>query len=379
LILSAVDWDELCPWIQIRKCLQLAFSKRLLFIVTIHLLTVSIWLAAAFGWFSGKKVLEDFLRDGSLISAYVPRPAAFCVNRPSEGISPDEAAGLKEDSPLALLVDESAERPVLISKPEPASAHSASQSSIAVCANRGFSVLYAVLSTLLLWMTIARLTALKISREYRSSIRSEMKFALSKIPSVIGAVFIILAGLFLLSLPLLLGRGFLFWDWFHSAAVWAGLTPLALIYATFFFLILSGCVLGIFFIPSVLVTENSDAFDAISRSYAYSLQSLLRFAFYVLAAILFGVPGFLLMVFCVVSILWLYLFFSGVGIFGSPVIQLCLYGFSWAVSAFLFIYFFSAAQAIYLLLRRDVDSVELDAVWLPEPQGVPIPKLPKLE
>ncbi|MCR5162800.1 MAG: hypothetical protein K6C40_02160, partial [Thermoguttaceae bacterium] len=53
--------------------------------------------------------------------------------------------------------------------------------------------------------------------------------------------------------------------------------------------------------------------------------------------------------------------------------------FSWVVSAYAFLFFVSAVQGIYLLLRRDVDAVELDAIWLPDPQGVPAPSLPELK
>lgn len=393
LVLSAVDWDELCPWLKIRKCLQLAFSKRLLLIATVHLLTVSIWLAVAFGWFT---VLEDFLKAGSPISAYVPHAVSVLENPTvTNAFSEDVAVFTSDaDASLSRFMEDIAENSVLNQEQnlnqeqgqarnqnqgQEETKESVSKISVGAFVNRTFATLYAILSTLALWLTIARLTALKITREYRSSIRAEMKFAVKKIPSVLGALLIIVLGLTLLALPLLLGRLILSYDWFCLASVWAGMTPALLVYSTFLFLILAGCALGIFFIPSVLATENSDAFDAISRSYAYSLQKLLRLPFYLLAVVLFGIPGFLLMVFCVVSILTLYLWGTGAAIFQSPLIQLCLYGFSWTVSAFLFVYFIASFEAVYLLLRRDVDAVELDVVWLPEPQGVPTPKLPNLE
>ena len=164
-----------------------------------------------------------------------------------------------------------------------------------------------------------------------------------------------------------------------SAVIPGVLTFLGLIYAAFYFFFLLGAGIGAFFIPSVLVTEHSDAFDALSRSFSYALQRPLRFVFYVLAALFFGVLGLLAMVVFATGILLLYKSSIGVLAVENPASSAMLYAFSWVVSAYFFLFFVSAVEGIYLLLRRDVDAVELDAIWLPDPQGVPTPSLPELK
>ncbi|MCR5164301.1 MAG: hypothetical protein K6C40_09820, partial [Thermoguttaceae bacterium] len=119
LILSAVDWDVLCPWLLLRKSLKNAFTFRLLFVTTLHLLVVSLWLAAAFGWFSASRKVSDFLQTYSPISAYVPHTTEVLADAnlaletellKTEQATPgtDPLAGMNSTtpSPLELLVQE---------------------------------------------------------------------------------------------------------------------------------------------------------------------------------------------------------------------------------------------------------------------------------
>ena len=432
LVLSAVDWDEVCPWLLFRKCLRLAFSFRLLLLTTLHLILVSLWLAAAFGWFTSSRTVEDLLKDYSCITAYVPHTqSAFPSGTheirqgtqgaistqlsageiPAGNVLSEEKTGddLRLEMLTVLEMDAPAERTqseTVLESPHPSenktasvpstnivqpqedpdasiqgsqtpalsvsapNASAAKPYSMGQIVNQICASVYAGISTLLLWVVSARLTALQLTREFRSSFRHELKFAMAQLGSSLTAFFWIALGTFLLALPLLVCRLF-------PANVMVWLMPAALIYAVFYFFFLLGTGLGSFFIPSVLATENSDAFDALSRSCAYALQKPLKLVLYLLAAILFGGLGLCAIVFLVVLIEHLCLTLTGTLPLGGS--SLALYAFSWSVSAWLLLYGFSALQGIYLLLRRDVDAVELENVWLSEPQGVPAPQLPKLE
>ncbi|MDO4630223.1 MAG: hypothetical protein Q4C70_13670, partial [Planctomycetia bacterium] len=244
--------------------------------------------------------------------------------------------------------------------------------------NRVFAVVYSLLGTLFLVMTIMRMSALKITRDKRSYLRTETRFVLSRFPSVFGAFLIICAGVALLGLPLGVCR-------FLPLPVLAWVTAPALIYAVFYVIFLFGTILGLLFVPCVLMTENSDAFDALSRSYAYVIQRPLRFVFYLLVACFFGVLG--LMTMKILTLLAVYVF-TGLSAFSLPehstqqagiVIGLFIEALQWAVLAYVMIYFVSMIQGMYLLLRRDVDAEELEVVWLPETPNIPAPKLPELK
>ncbi|MBQ4144122.1 MAG: hypothetical protein IJD43_11690 [Thermoguttaceae bacterium] len=403
LVLSAVDWEEVCPWLLFRKCLRSAFSFRLLLLTTLHLLIVSLWLAAAFGWFSSARTIEDLLKDYSCITAYVPavspsaklQAAAHQRNAQETNVQQNENAVPEpktgDDLRLELLalqgMNETSEGGATSSSQEMVptqtsqmentppqtdpsrSTHTDRPLGIGELLNRVCAAAYAIFSTLLLWLVTVRLTALRLTREFRSSFRRELKFSLKQIGKTMTAFFWIVLGAFLLALPLLACRLFP-----ENLTVW--LMPAALIYAVFYFFFLLGTGLGSLFIPSVFATENSDTFDALSRSFAYVLQKPMKLVLYLFAALLFGVLGLCALVFFVVLIEHLCLTLTG-AVFRdtSPT----LYAFTWSISAYLFLYGVSALQGLYLLLRRDVDAVELETVWLQEPQGVPSPQLPKLE
>lgn len=393
LLLSAVDWDVLCPWLLLRKSLQNAFTFRLLFVTTLNLLVVSLWLAAAFGWFTGSKTVGDFLKAYSPISAYVPHTTEVLEDAnltlesellQTEQTTPgtDPLAGMKSSSPtpLELFMQENEAETAVDgeSSSEPLPPETKPALSWQTVLNRTAAVIYAFLSTLLLWLIVARRMALHVTRGLNVSFRQIFGQIKTQIPAILGAYVFLLIGLAFLALPLLFLR------WLTGLAADSSVIPgvltfVGLIYAAFYFFFLLGSAIGAFFIPSVLVTEHSDAFDALSRSFSYALQRPLRFVFYVLAALFFGLLGLLAMVVFATGILLLYKSVVGVCVVANPESATMLYAFSWVVSAYFFLFFVSAVQGIYLLLRRDVDAVELDAIWLPAPQGVPTPSLPELK
>lgn len=389
LVLSAVDWDELCPWLLFRRCLGLAFSFRFLFLTTIHLLIGSLWLAAAFGWFTDFRTVNDFLECCSFVSA----KSHFNVSAPdSESIHAllaEDALPSAKPTPFAEMMgtvstQSSAGSNLLAETPGLAGSADFAASEpflkknsprvplVLRDCNRVISVLYVLGATSLLWLLVTRISAKRLTRQLRGPFLPEFRFAISRFPAVLGALLLMAAGAAVLGLPLWVCR-------FLPTSILPWLTPFALIYATFYFFFLLGVGLGAFFVPCVLMTENSDAFDALSRSCAYALQKPLNFAFYVLAALFFGGIGLLAISVFTGGITWLFVTLAHAPLIPESGTVLILTAFTWGISAFLFLYAVSAVQGLYFLLRRDVDAVELEVVWLPDPQGVPAPKLPKLQ
>ena len=187
-----------------------------------------------------------------------------------------------------------------------------------------------------------------------------------------GAVFLA-AGVALAVLPvwlLSLLPGFL--------AVFA--VPVSLMCCFLAVFVILGAAFGLPLMLSALMSENSDCFDALSRAYAYALQRPLRYAFYLFIGAFFGLLGKLMMS----ALVWLAaaLFFAVSG--KDPADVQCALTWYFIYTAgllpvsFTIIYVTSLFSGIYMLLRRDVDAVELDEVWLPKSLGVPLPELPKL-
>jgi len=196
------------------------------------------------------------------------------------------------------------------------------------------------------------------------------------------------AGIFVVGL--LLGTGLTAWV---SAIVW----PLVLVGGLMMAVLLLGLCFGWPLMSPTISTEGTDSFDALSRTYAYVFQRPLHYLFYVAVAVAFGALGWLL-----------------VSNFAAAVISLTDWAASWGCGAerfdkvvecrplgwgtgaalliyiwrccvkliavgFLYSYFWTAATAIYLLLRRDVDATEMDEIFVEDDHADEVYGLPKVE
>ena len=167
-----------------------------------------------------------------------------------------------------------------------------------------------------------------------------------------------------------------------------------------FIAIIGGIVMAVTLVPpmfgwpfmwSTISTEGSDAMDGCSRCYSYVSQRPLRFISYLLFAGLLSGLGVMLVTFLVgvVESLSIWAVSWGAGnelmqeirtgmdsdrevLTGLTGVGATLFGF-WTsalrlvVPAFAFAFFFTSMIAIYLLLRFEIDSAELDEVFLEQP------------
>jgi hypothetical protein len=145
--------------------------------------------------------------------------------------------------------------------------------------------------------------------------------------------------------------------------------------------------------PAISAEETGDAFEAMSRSFAYSFQKPLNYLFYACVATVLGFVAWSVVDFlCTMAIDTTHWSVSwGAGsdrvsklwhptgderLIGMRMIG----GIEWILNAFneafAYSYFWVAASAIYLLLRLDVDHTEFDEVWSAE--DVPRYPLPSL-
>ncbi|HLA85139.1 MAG TPA: hypothetical protein VJL29_10120 [Thermoguttaceae bacterium] len=202
---------------------------------------------------------------------------------------------------------------------------------------------------------------------------------------------VLLATVGIFVVGLLLNTGLTAWI---AAILW----PLLLVGGLMMAVLLLGLGFGWPLMWPTISTEGTDSFDALSRTYAYVFQKPLQYLFYVVVAGLFGVLGWLL-----------------VSNFAAAVITLTDWAASWACGSerlgkilgrdsslglgsgaaaliyiwrdcvkliavgFLYSYFWTAASAIYLLLRRGVDATEMDEIYVEDERAGEVYGLPKIE
>jgi hypothetical protein len=250
--------------------------------------------------------------------------------------------------------------------------------------------LFGGLWTVAIWSlvggVISRIAAVQLGREERITLRQALDHGRRKWTAHLAAVALPLLAvafvaffLAILGLVMRLDLGVIL-----AGLVW----PLVLLAGLLMALLLLALVFGWPLMWGTIGVEASDAFDAISRAYAYTLQRPLHYLFYALVAAGFGVLGWL--------VVW--------G-FSEAVIALGWWGVAWGASpdrvelirnpqtigaaavvgsalialfdglvralatGFAYSYFWSAGTAVYLLLRRDADHTEMDDVFLEEETG----------
>ncbi len=246
--------------------------------------------------------------------------------------------------------------------------------------------------TLLVWCflggTITRIAAVRLGRDERVGLRESMHFARRKLLSFVCAPMLPLVPLVGLAIPLMcLGLAMRL----DMGIVLAGLSW-SLVGLTAFVMVLFGFGLlaGWPLMWSTISTEGTDAFDAISRSYAYTYQRPLHYLLYAAVSLTLGACGWLLVSwFCEGVILfadWGLVWGTGAQrlveiqdmVHGRQPAETTLLGFGVGLieffngcvrsfpAAYAHSFFWVATAGVYLLLRRDADHTEFDDIYLHE-------------
>ncbi len=254
--------------------------------------------------------------------------------------------------------------------------------------------------TLFVWSiggtTIARLALVQIGREDRMNMGTALTFAFQNFQSVLGATLMPMFGVLLLLLPVAalslimrIGIGTLM-----VGLIW----PLVIIVAAIMAIMLMGILFGWPLVNAALAAEGTDAFDCVSRAYAYSVQRPWKFLCYGLFAAMVGLIGWLVVWGFSESVIALS-FWSVTWGFGQDNVASVvsnvdgLTGLGWAgaklihfwtavartiASGFGYSFFWASTSCIYLLLRHDVDSTEWDHVFDSRSHGI-VYGLPTIE
>lgn len=251
--------------------------------------------------------------------------------------------------------------------------------------------------TLAIWAlfggAIARIAAIHLTYGETIGPLTALRESAAKWPSTVGAPLLCFAAVAIIAIPLALA-GFLL-----HASVFAFLIGLGwfivLLFGIALAIVLVGLAFGWPLMWSTIAVERSDAFDAVSRAYAYVFQRPLHAVFYLLVAGVLGLlaqTGVNLMVDATLAATdWAVEIGAGgdrlrelhhpqnvsaLDRTGVKAIQFWTTGFRGIADAFCMAYLWPAAVAIYLLLRRHIDATDLGDVVFDE--GPPTRGLPPL-
>ncbi len=391
-LLRRVSWREICPWLLILRSFRISTEVRMLLLAT-----VGVWLTPV-GW---------------LLSEWMIRPPLF-AEAPEAEVTSDALppasrwpGAVPSDSPLDRLsafwgsARSFALTPVrqavgsylegwrYVLRPPP------------TLQEVGY-LLVGTLWTFLIWALVAgglmRLAVVRLAREQRLGLFAAVGHVCRKYLSYIGAPLLPAAAI-LFGLIVLAGCGLCMRTSFGFALA-VLLWPLVLIGSVVLVILIVGVAVGWPLMWTALGAEvDADSWDAMSRGYAYALQNPLRLLWYVGVAVFQGVLGWLVVFHFVEltlavsqgAILW------GAGVsaeawrsalFEASAATGDISWLAWVVRgwngllrtvgvAYGYSFFFTAASAIYLLLRLDTNQTLLDEVFVSnDDDALRLPPLP---
>lgn len=344
----SIPYLRLFPWLRIFRCPGAATDpKRLM------LAAVGLWLMGA-GW----GVLDRVFPASSGIT-----PVVFEIRKP---IGPDS---------LALIPWWMTEPARFLSAPFYAAFNPADDP---------WSVPHAILAAVwvvavwgLIGGAISRIAVVGLAKGERVGFFESLRFAGEKAVSLVGTPLIPMLGVVVVG-SLIAAFGVLYRLPFGPTV--AGLLAfLPLVGGLLLTMIVIGLAVGWPLMQASVAAEAEDGFDAVSRTYAYVHQRPWHYLGYALLALAVGCAGLLFVE--VFARLVVHLTAWSLGFGGPSAVVSGLYsgvetdmpddhgthGFwlaaiAWLVRAWVYSAFWTAASAIYLLLRRDVDGTPFNAI-----------------
>jgi len=370
--LREISWQEVFPWLRIVAALRLAISPSLLALGAIAM------VATAAGW---RAIGALYPESDTAVQSIVGYTSSWPWERPlpsSAGV-PDSASDVRA-SPFWAPWEE-------LSYPF---------RSIFDYKMRfvPFTMLLVMaIWALLVWSifgaAITRIAAVALARGDRPGFRAGLAHGVRRWPLYVFGPAIPLVGVFFLGLLLTVLGFAMQLDFFVLLAsiFW----PIVLVIGFVMALLLVGLAVGWPLMWPTISVEATDAFDALSRAYSYAFHRPIRYLFYVIVAAALGVLGWYV-----------------VELFFRWIIGLSYWGVSWGATVertaeireytnlvasppetetdwdmlkigsaiigfwhaclatlalgFIYSYFWSAATAIYYVLRRDEDGTEMSEV-----------------
>ena len=332
-VLSGVDWFDVAPPLRVGSTPAIALRIRMLLLATAGF--VVLWL--------GDAALLGLSRQAA---AELPSPPALTVSN--------------DALPLTLLnrvADRFRQFADFVAAPF---VELASQpQTIGGFVLHGSRALWRLLWLPCCFTPLMRLAALGITRGEAPNVLEACRYTWQCWRSILGATLIVTGGLVVLALPLVAARMAMAVAWlaWPVAVLWPVVITLSLLFVAY----AVGAIIGWPLIFATLATESSDAFDAVSRTYAYVYQRPWQFsACIVVAVFAIALGGFALEV-LLSMLIGVSNFAAGSGL---PAITFWQDSVGLIASGYVMSAFATAVVATYLVLRRAIDGVEVNDVWV---------------
>jgi hypothetical protein len=366
----AALWSEQCPCLSLVRVFRLAISFRILALAALGLFAMSL------GWWFIGRVFGHEQPGVAWLAPYAKCPfeaaTAAIPDYPGMPAAPGQigswTAAAARDNPLI-------EAWHVLSQP----ARSVFRGDLGPSGL--VAAILAGLWSVAVWAffggAITRMAVVQLASDERIRWTAALRFAARKWAAYFAAPLFPLIGVLVAPVPIFFLGLLMRFDFgtLVVSLIWPALLLLGLLMA----LLLLGLLFGWPLMWSTISAEGSDSFDALSRSYAYVFQRPLHYLFYVIVAAVLGFLGWLLVSNFAAAAIWLTYWAAGWGC-GTPRLQAVMSGAGMGATVirfwvdcvkllamgFVFSYFWTAACAIYLLLRRNVDATEMDEVFLEE-------------
>ncbi|MFV1966707.1 MAG: hypothetical protein ACC628_14885 [Pirellulaceae bacterium] len=367
-----IAWRDICPWLIIFRCFRLSISVPVLLLATLGTLLTPV------GWQIGEALFDEKVADiGSFVTFSEWGERGVAIWKGAAGEDPSTRLGRVLSSnvtgvyrqfvaPFAHLVIHRNELTI---------------TEAAYC-------LWGGMWNILVWAlaagAITRIAAVQLGREERIGFWEAIGHAGRHYVWYVIAPLFPMLGIVLICLPLAILGALMRLD---AGVLIAGLLWLpVLIGGLVITMLLLGLSLGWPLMwPAISSEEGSDAFEAFSRAYAYTFQRPLHYLFFAFVTVAFGAVCWVLVsVFstCVIEASYWGTSWgasgerireiqslpseNGVFFAGAFLIRLCTILVHAIAVAFNDGFFWCAATAIYLLLRREVDEADFDEVFMEE-------------
>jgi len=282
--------------------------------------------------------------------------------------------------------------------------------------------LFALITTVL-WLAIwaliggavTRMSAVRIAREEGVPLKKALGFSFRKWPSIVASPLIPFGVLVFLAILVALPTGLILMIQYAGEVLVGVFWGLTIVMGLLLALVFIGGVFSVGLQWPTIAVEGSDSFDAISRSISYISSRPWRYLFFTGFSAAYGCLTFLFVKF--VTFLALWITHTSVGMFtwgggegakkldnlwaaptladpwplagpmvpGSAVSWATYLFQAWGwialgfMVAFLVSFFFTSQTVIYFLLRRNVDSTDMEEVYVEESEEEPLPLEPKAE
>jgi hypothetical protein len=380
-----VAWSELCPWLSILRVFRLAISLRSLVLGTVGILLTAVgWQFFSLTLMSKEELMSSNRQDCPEAMKWL-KPYAENPGMAVTDAAPDPTRGFQfqpryrdfRNEPLGTVQ----KTWTTLSQPTLSGLSSTGLAThdivcLILCGVWAVAV-WAYFGT-----AICRGAAVRLAADEPTSLGAVLRFANTKSCSCFFAPLwplggVLLATLLILVLGWIMRCGF---GMLVAGVAW----PLVLVAGFLMAILLLGVLFGWPLMWAAVSVEGSDSFDALSRSYAYVFQRPLHYLFYTAVAGFLGWLGWILVQYFAAGVIWLGYWaaawgcgneriasivgaggeLGGLGSFGAGLICFWATCVKLLAVGYLYSYFWTAAVAVYLLLRRNVDATEMDEVFL---------------